>query len=525
MGCLERLYDLQEFPNASCFELPSLIGELDLKEVCLSMSSICNTFAADLPKTASGWANARYLFMVLIFIELTRYCWHYIRLVALNFRRHTPPSTSYTLAMNFAEHAAFVEEILCDHKDLTYCIEGLFMHRRDLSTITRDMLEDAVQAHLAMEVRRWYPKKHRLAADRIIERIEDKLGCIFVRSDATRELIPTGASISHPISYDAHPEDARKPYLYIGEQRLHGYFKPLPTQCAIWMAKMLKRFLLCRWGFRWHNLGPVQVWVREPPREDDSELEPPLLFCPGLFLGNTAYLNWIHSGLLPLGKRRPIFLLELPHLSHGIDPRRIAYSLRYSWPSSDEVSDALAHFLQRWPGPADIVGNSFGTVIMTAVRRDHPHLFRKFVYIDPVCFIPCFPSTMLAVAGPLMDSYSNLFRQAWPRGCKLPTLKNLFKYLVLRPCIFGDLEVQYVMKRGLYIHECCERGTLGPESLILIGRDDELLHDPAGVGDWLAKHWPEVSIRWMNFNHGAMMGQPAPYAKLLTEHLKMETTS
>merc|ERR1719473_2538544 len=104
----------------------------------------------------------------------------------------------------------------------------------------------------------------------------------------------------------------------------------LPVQCIVWIIKILKRLLLSRWGFRWRNLGPVQVWVRYP-KHTNGNTQPPLLFCPGLFLGNTAYLNWIRTGLLPLGEHRPLFLLEYPHLSHGMDPRNILYSLHYSW--------------------------------------------------------------------------------------------------------------------------------------------------------------------------------------------------
>jgi len=580
MTCLEQAYDLQSAAACFEFEFPSFWGELEMKEVCMSMTSICNRFAEDLPKAASGWPRGRYLCYALIVIELIRYFWHRIRLVALNFRRHTPPSTSYTLAMSFAEHAAFVEEIICDREDLAHCIEGLFMHRRNLHTITRDMLEDAIQAHLAMEVRRWYPKKHRLAAEQIIDRIERTLGVSFQHTDKTREslrvqlagirerllekerkrtsgcssrgyyateeqlllgdqnipetLLPTaasssrerlrgGASITQPIPYDAHPDDSRKPYLYIGEQRLHSYFKFLPTQCVIWGAKILKSCLLSQWGFKWHNYGPVQVWVRHPPEQDDgSHLKPPLLFCPGLFLGNTAYLHWIRSGLMPLGKTRSLFLLEVPHLSHGIDPRNILYSLRYSWPSSDEISDAIANFLQECPGPVDVIGNSFGTVILTALRREHRHLFRKFVYVDPVCFSPCFPSPMLAVAAPCLDSYRTLLQEALRQSGTFPKLKYLIKFLLLRPAIFGDLEVQYVTKRGLYVHECTERGTLGPESLIIIGKEDELLHDPIGVGNWVAKKWPDANVQWMDLNHGAIMGHPRPFAKLIGDFLKDE---
>lgn len=489
----------------------------------MSMNSVCQSFAEDLPKTASGLSRRRLaaILIPLLFIifEIVRYSWHRIRIVALNFRRHTPPSTSYTLSMTFDEHSAHVEEMLCNREDVQFCIEGLFCQRVPLAKITRDMLAEAVQTHLGMEVRRWYPKKHRIAADRIVKRIEHTLGHSFPSSDGAMEL-PGGAAISKPIPYNTL--SARKPYMYIGESQLRAYYKLFPVQCIVWMAKLSKSFLLWYWGFRWYNLGPVQVWVRPAPKSCKANPQSPLVFCPGLFLGNTAYMYWIYDGLLPLGKSRPLLLLELPHLSHGIDPRRIGYALLNSWPSTDELSDTIANFLQQYPCPCDIVGNSFGTAVMTALRRDHRALFRKFIYIDPVCFIPCYPSAFLAGFSPTLDSYHTLWRLALQHGGGWPRLKWLFKFFVLRPAIFGDLKVQYVLKRGLYAHELIERcnHSLASESLVLIGRTDELLHDPLQVRDWLQKHAPKMHVHLLDFNHGAIMGCPRPFAKLLWEFLQ-----
>merc|ERR1719329_2104923 len=76
------------------------------------------------------------------------------------------------------------------------------------------------------------------------------------------------------------------------------------------------------------------------------------------------------------------------------------------------------------------------------------------------------------------------------------------------------------MKRGLYTHECTERFGLGQESLVVIGSHDELLHDPISVKDWVEKHWPDTLVRLIDFNHGAIMGHPDPYARLLWDFLR-----
>eukprot|EP00928_Gymnodinium_smaydae_P037111 TRINITY_DN25814_c0_g1_i1.p1 TRINITY_DN25814_c0_g1~~TRINITY_DN25814_c0_g1_i1.p1 ORF type:complete len:524 (+),score=45.79 TRINITY_DN25814_c0_g1_i1:80-1651(+) len=515
MDALDKLLDtLPAEADILSLLLEHLPAESDIHEMC---RSVMNT-----PKTASHWAKHRRILiigLIILVFEMVRYGWHHIRLIALNFRRHTPPSTSYTQGMTFDEHAAFVERIFCDRADVAFCIEGLFMHRKPLDTITRSMLEDVVLAHLAMEVRRWYPKKHHDTADRIIERIEDKLGFTFKDPKSTRERLDGGASIAQPIPFDAHPDAFRKPFLYIGEQRLCAYYKPLPVQWTVWMGKFLTRVLLWVWGFRWQNLGPVQVWMRQAPKGESDEMHPPLLFCPGLFLGNTAYLYWIYHGLLPLGKRRTLILLELPHLSHGVNPRNVAYSLWYSWPNNDEICDAIAAFVEEFKRPVDIMGNSFGTVIMTVLRREHLHLFRKFVYVDPVCFGPCFPGAFLACAAPQLDSYKTLLKEALRPAGRIPLLARLFKFLVLRPTIFGDVEVQYVMKRGLYVHEATERGTLGPESFVWIGGQDELLHTPSDLCDWIKSHWPQAALHMGDFNHGAIMGRPQAFTTRIWDFL------
>merc|ERR1719231_277764 len=99
-----------------------------------------------------------------------------------------------------------------------------------------------------------------------------------------------------------------------------------------------------------------------------------------------------------------------------------------------------------------------------------------------------------------MDSYRNLFKEALYHSgkCRFPKLSKLLKFLVLRPSIFGDLEVQYVMKRGLYIHECTERGILEQESMVILGKEDELLHDPEAVGTWLESHWPKAHLHTLD---------------------------
>jgi pimeloyl-ACP methyl ester carboxylesterase len=377
-----------------------------------------------------------------------------------------------------------------------------------------------------MEVRLWYGEKLHNIANGILDQMEKDFGkkLPVLSQGAPRKRTMSGGSMATAVPYDAHPEAARKPFMFIGEQRLCVFFKPLPVQLVIWLVQLLKLYLLRRWGFICHHVGPVRIWVRTVPGVTHDKLDAPLLFCPGLFLGNAAYLLWIHKGLLPLGKTRPLLLLELPHLSHGLDPGKVAYSLFYSWPRSDEISHAIVHFLERWrPLRPDVVGNSFGTVVMTMLRKRHREVFNKFIYIDPISFIPCYPAPMLAVHAPYLDSYASLFREACKKGGRCPHPKWLLKYLVLRPAIFGDLEVQYVIKRGLYLHEIAEQGELGSESLVIIGEKDELLRDPSDVAAWAQKNWPEASVKLVDCNHGALMGNPMPFARMLADFLNPDT--
>eukprot|EP00929_Paragymnodinium_shiwhaense_P044124 TRINITY_DN22635_c0_g1_i1.p1 TRINITY_DN22635_c0_g1~~TRINITY_DN22635_c0_g1_i1.p1 ORF type:complete len:535 (+),score=54.15 TRINITY_DN22635_c0_g1_i1:122-1726(+) len=512
-------------------QIPSTDWDSVRESICTTnLQQLCDASARAINEQPV-WVFSLSWILLLVFFELIRYSWYRIQLISLNFRRHTPPSLSDALDGDLDERADFVERVCCDRSDHAYFLEGFFLGRRavrlngdfcasDKNAITRDMTEEALLACLAMEVRWWYGEQFHRRADRIVDSLEDKLGHPLPCLPLRRRTV-SGGSIAEPADYDTDPDSIRKPFMYIGQQRLCAYFKPLPVQLGIWTLKILKSFLLKKWGFQCHKLGPVQIWLRKPTSPTSREHQHPLLFCPGLFLGNAAYLGWISSGLLPLGDRRPLLLLELPHLSHGLDPRKVAYSLFYSWPRSDEITSAIVRFLEMWDRPTDVIGNSFGTSVMTMLRKHHSHMFRKFIYIDPVCFIPCFPTPILTVHAPYMDSYSGLLAEARKHvGSVWDVPAKLIKYLLLRPTIFGDLEVQYVVKRGLYLHETIEHGSIGAESLVIIGNQDELLHDPPAVARWVAQHWPRVSLELVNCNHGALMGKPGMFAKLVWHFLE-----
>merc|ERR1719362_2444739 len=112
---------------------------------------------------------------------------------------------------------------------------------------------DALMAHVAMEVRTWYPAVHHDTAERILKKIEEKIAPTkLVQSDFSgpkRVRTRSGGSFALPARFDSRPEAHRKPFIFIGEQQLQVYFKWLPVQMVIWSAKCAKRVLLKRWGF------------------------------------------------------------------------------------------------------------------------------------------------------------------------------------------------------------------------------------------------------------------------------------
>ena len=142
-----------------------------------------------------------------------------------------------------------------------------------------------------------------------------------------------------------------------------------------WMFNSAR--LGCR-GFRYKQCGSVRYWIREAPRGVSAL--PPLVFCHGIGIGLITYDTFLQEVMdTPRRNQRSWIFLELPDRAH---PTPVPFV------QPDAFSRDVGMIIARHGcghAQAHFLGQSIGTVFVTWIIRNAPHLVRSFSMLDPIC--------------------------------------------------------------------------------------------------------------------------------------------
>lgn len=144
----------------------------------------------------------------------------------------------------------------------------------------------------------------------------------------------------------------------------------LPKISAIFIERGL--------GFQRYSSGSLRYWYL-PAHDTSGRDELPLVFCHGVGVGVTPYLNFVAELVRCSEGRRAVFLVSLPH---------IAMRIQEDVPSNTQMVGAIADMLTAWGiSAAHFVGHSFGTLVVAWMIRLAPLYVERATFIDPVCFL------------------------------------------------------------------------------------------------------------------------------------------
>ena len=200
----------------------------------------------------------------------------------------------------------------------------------------------------------------------------------------------------------------------------------------------------------------------------------PVVFIHGVGLGLVPYLGLLAQVAAALPRRTPLALLEVPHVSLRLAPRRAS--------PVDDVASAAVAMLDR-EGWADAVfaAHSYGTFCVSRVCQRARHRVAAALLIDPVCFLTCYPHLLFNFVYKVPDLLAVLRGAAGALG--------LARFLFSR-----DLTIAETFCRRFLWHELM----LWPDDMpsrtvVALSHDDDLVPSPL-VAAHLAHASPSTRV-------------------------------
>ncbi|KAK3259580.1 Heme oxygenase 1 [Cymbomonas tetramitiformis] len=246
-----------------------------------------------------------------------------------------------------------------------------------------------------------YPEITRDQARRVVGCIE----AMFPQSfplDASRK----------PLNFNIKELDPLLPKMCTGFKPLAPIYHPLGLRATVQSAHFVKDLALRFAGFRRTEVPGrhgVFLWMRPPRSPQKAEVEgaaqlPPLIFLHGLGWGLTQYSLFLTT---QMPSDRLCLVPEFPLISQ----RWAAAGHDGRFPTPIEFAQILVQIMDDFNSPmADIFAHSYGTAILTFLRRRFPDRCRQMVYVDPVCFVPKLAQWLMFGYEPYLESTKSLLR-------------------------------------------------------------------------------------------------------------------
>lgn len=215
----------------------------------------------------------------------------------------------------------------------------------------------------------------------------------------------------------------------------------------------------------------LRLWVRY---NKNAVNKTPLVFIHGFGVGIVQYINKIRK----LSANRTLILPELPNISYDL--------YKFPPPSADNICDALYDILvKRGVELIDIMGHSYGTMILNIFQNKYPHMCNYKTYAEPVCFYIQY--------GQLASTTYNF---------SLNTCGNILEYLCYS-FIYRDMYIQYINRRGMFMEHFLIKN-LDDKTNIILAKDDTFVPS-SWVYAYITRHYPHIKIDMIDGGHGSFV--------------------
>lgn len=246
--------------------------------------------------------------------------------------------------------------------------------------------------------------------------------------------------------------------------------KPYAFYILMYFVRRVFNYYMYTLGFT-NIIDPttnLRLWIKY---NNTVENKTPLVFIHGLGLGIIPYIGKICR----LSINRILIVPELPNMSYDL--------YKFPPPSNDSIVVSLYNTLVKLGiGLVDIIGHSYGTMIMNIFQIRYPHMCNYKTYADPTCFHIH------------QSRIGNIFY-------KFPSTKkyNILDYM-LWSFVFRDIYTQYSTKRGIFAEHGLLKN-LDNKTHIILAKDDYVIPS-FHIHKYITTHHPDVNITMVDGNHG-----------------------
>jgi len=215
----------------------------------------------------------------------------------------------------------------------------------------------------------------------------------------------------------------------------------------------------------------IRVWIKYNKK---NKYIIPLVFLHGFGFGIVPYISKINK----LSHNRTIIIPEIPNISYDF--------YKNHPPSINNIIYVLHDILLKQNiTRVDLIGHSFGTMILNAFQLKYPDMCNCKTYAEPTCFYIQQPHIMKI-------------------GYKSPRLtfnfKKIIKYLIYQ-FIFRDQYIQYIIKRCIF-EEHALLNNFDNKTNIILAKDDYLVPS-VYIYNYITTYYSNVNVYMTDGNHGS----------------------
>ena len=266
--------------------------------------------------------------------------------------------------------------------------------------------------------------------------------------------------------------DTPLPFIRISDPNVnygeaYPLFRPLPLELAFDGLRCYGDTVLLANGFRRQVADNGFVfWIKETIRTGNT-----LCFIHGLGFGAVPYIHTI-SKIAEDNKYDNVIFIESPGISGNPAPKIKI--------TAQETAETICGVIGVYPN-MDVIAHSHGTCMLSYIENRNSTIFKKRVYIDPLCFFP-------------------VNTKSWPIAFKKMDFLSLFKPFTLRNVIntimLSEPYHSHLIHNHSYMYEFVhrERNLNGNVMLLIGGRDDMV--PSVELHEYMQNNYPEVSLHY-----------------------------
>jgi hypothetical protein len=304
--------------------------------------------------------------------------------------------------------------------------------------------------------------------------------------------------VVHHTRDNPEKNDKSLPFIRIADPNVaygeaYPLFRPLPLELAFNGLRCYGDSVLFANGFRRQCADNGFVfWIKETARTGST-----LCFLHGLGFGVVPYINIILK-IANDNKYDNMVFIESPGISGNPVPK-----LKIT---AQETVETICGVIGVYPN-MDVIAHSHGTCMLAYIENRNTTLFRKRVYIDPLCFFP-------------------VNTKYWPVAFKRMDFLSLFQPLTLRNVIntilLSEQYHSHLIHNHSYMYEFVHREkNLNKNVMLLIGGKDNMVPS-LELYEYMQTNYPEVNLHYFaDDKHGKFSSNTnSHYHRVINEFLQ-----